>query len=72
MAALAICAASAAAARRRTDTQAAPPTRPDQSPPEDPGMIPLTVIKCLVNAATIHAPSMEPRPSCPLFNGLAR
>jgi hypothetical protein len=43
MAALAICAVTAALLRDRTDTQAAPPARPDQSPPADPGMIPLTV-----------------------------
>jgi hypothetical protein len=43
MAALAICAISAALLRDRTDTQAPPPTRPDQPPPADPGMIPLTV-----------------------------
>ncbi|GAA2700160.1 IS701 family transposase [Nonomuraea recticatena] len=61
MAALAICAVSAAAARRRTDTQAPPPTRPDQRPPADPGMIPLTVaeIKRLFNAATTRTPSLE-------------
>ena len=43
MAALAICAITAAVLRDRTDTQAPPPTRPDQPPPADPGMIPLTV-----------------------------
>ncbi|MGP3954405.1 IS701 family transposase [Nonomuraea sp. 3N208] len=61
MAALAICAVSAAAARRRTDTQAPPPTRTDQLPPEDPGMIPLTVaeIKRLFNAAATRTPSLE-------------
>jgi SRSO17 transposase len=61
MAALAICAVSAAAARRRTDTQAPPPTHPDQQPPEDPGMIPLTIaeIKHLFNAVTARTPSLE-------------
>jgi SRSO17 transposase len=61
MAALAICAVTAAAARRRTDTQAPPPASPDQSPPEDPGMIPLTIaeIKCLVNATSTRTPSLE-------------
>ncbi|MFG6202263.1 IS701 family transposase [Nonomuraea sp. JJY05] len=61
MAALAICAVSAAAARRRTDTQASPPTKPDQAAPTDPGMIPLTVaaIKDLFNAATTHTTSLE-------------
>ncbi|MFJ2030012.1 hypothetical protein [Streptosporangium sp. NPDC087985] len=60
MAALAICAASAAAARRRTDTQAPPPIRPDQPPPADPGMIPVTIaeIKRLFNAATATTPSL--------------
>jgi SRSO17 transposase len=43
MAALAICAITAALLRDRTDTQAPPPARPDQRPPADPGMIPLTV-----------------------------
>jgi SRSO17 transposase len=61
MAALAICAASAAAARCRTDTQAPPPTSPDQRPPDDPGMIPLTIaeIKRLLNAAATHTLSLE-------------
>jgi len=43
MAALAICAVTAALLRGRTDSQASPPVRPDQPPPADPGMIPLTV-----------------------------
>jgi SRSO17 transposase len=43
MAALAICAVTAASLRDRTDTQAPPPVRPDQPPPPDPGMIPLTI-----------------------------
>jgi SRSO17 transposase len=43
MAALAICAITAALLRRRTATQAPAPVRPDQLPPPDPGMIPLTV-----------------------------
>jgi SRSO17 transposase len=43
MAALAVCAITAALLKRRTGTQAAPPTAPDQPPPADPGMIPLTV-----------------------------
>jgi len=43
MAALAICAVTAALLRRRSDTRAAAPVRPEQSPPADPGMIPLTV-----------------------------
>jgi SRSO17 transposase len=43
MAALAICATTAASLKHRTDTQPPPPDRPDQPPPADPGMIPLTV-----------------------------
>ena len=43
MAALAICAITAALLRDTTDTQAPPPVRPDQPPPPDPGMIPLTI-----------------------------
>jgi SRSO17 transposase len=43
MAALAICAVAAALLRRRTDTQAPAPVLPDQPPPADFGMIPLTV-----------------------------
>ena len=43
MAALAICAITAALLRHRTDTRAPAPVRPNQPPPADPGMIPLTV-----------------------------
>ena len=43
MAALAICAVTAALLHDRTDTQAPPPVTPDQPPPPDPGMVPLTV-----------------------------
>jgi SRSO17 transposase len=43
MAALAICAVTAALVKDRTCTQAPPPDTPDQPPPADPGMIPLTV-----------------------------
>jgi SRSO17 transposase len=43
MAALAVCAVAAAHLQDSTDTQAPPPTTPDQTPPKDPGMIPLTV-----------------------------
>jgi SRSO17 transposase len=43
MAALAVSAVTAALLRDRTDTQAPPPVRPDQPPPADLGMIPLTV-----------------------------
>lgn len=52
MLALAVYAVAAAAARPRTDTQAPPPTGPDDLPPTNPGHTPLTVaaIKNLVNA----------------------
>jgi SRSO17 transposase len=43
MAALAICAVTAALLRRRTGTQAPAPVHPDQPPPAEFGMIPLTV-----------------------------
>ena len=43
MAALAICAVTAALLKGRTSTCAPPPVRPDQPPPTDLGMIPLTV-----------------------------
>ena len=43
MATLAICAVTAAMLHDRTGTQAPPPVRPDQPPPADPGMIPLTI-----------------------------
>jgi SRSO17 transposase len=54
MAALAICAVTTALLRDRTDTQAPPPVRPDQLPPPEPGMIPLTIpeIKRLLAALT--------------------
>ncbi len=45
MAALAICAVTAALLKDRTGTQAPKPVRPDQPPPAEPGMIPLTVRK---------------------------
>jgi hypothetical protein len=42
-AALAVCAVTAAQLRDRTGTQAPPPAGPDDKPPEDPGLIPLSV-----------------------------
>jgi SRSO17 transposase len=42
MAALAVCAVTAALARTRTSALARSPTSPDDPPPEDPGLIPLT------------------------------
>jgi len=58
MAALAICAVTAALLRDRTDTQAPPPLTPDQPPPPDPGMVPLTVpqVKHLLAARPIRHP----------------
>ncbi len=44
MAALAICAVTAALLKDRTDTQD-PPVTPDQAPPAEPGMIPLTILE---------------------------
>ncbi len=57
MAALPICAVTAALLRDRTDTQAPPPLRPDQPPPGEPGMIPLTIpeIKRLLAALTTRS-----------------
>jgi hypothetical protein len=59
MAALAVCAVTAAHLADRTDTQAPPPSTPDQPPPPEPGMIPLTVpeVKRLLANALHH-----PRP----------
>jgi len=58
MAALAICAVTAALLRDRTDTQAPPPVTPDQPPPPDPGMVPLTVpqVKQLLAALPTQLP----------------
>ena len=58
MAALAICAITAALVKDRTDTQAPPPARPDQPPPPEPGMIPLTIpeLKRLLAALTTRPP----------------
>jgi len=59
MAALAICAVTTALLRDRTGTQAPPPVSPDQQPPDEPGMIPLTIpeIKRLLAALTLRTPS---------------
>lgn len=59
-AALAICAVTAAHLRKRTDTQAAAPVRPDQPPPGDPGLIPLTVPQIRQILADATAPSLPP------------
>ncbi|SRR5216684_1312695 len=54
MAALAVCAVTAALARPRPSTLARPPTSPDDLPPEDPGLIALTVaeVKRVFNLLT--------------------
>ena len=53
MAALAICAVTAARLRERTDSQAPPPAGPNDKPPADPGLVPLSVreVKHLLAAA---------------------
>ena len=53
MAALAVCAVTAAQLRNRTGAQPPPPARPDEPPPREPGLIPLTVreVKRLLAAA---------------------
>src|SRR5262249_6491136 len=56
MAALAICAVTAALLRDRTDTQAPPPLTPDQPPPTDPGMVPLTVAQVKHLLAALATP----------------
>jgi SRSO17 transposase len=60
MAALAICAVTAALLRRRTGTEAPPPAGPDQAPPADPGMIPLTVPEIRRILAALTARPMPP------------
>jgi SRSO17 transposase len=56
MAALAICAVTAAWLKTSTDSQAPPPARPDDRPPADHGLIPLTVreVQRLLAAALDH------------------
>jgi SRSO17 transposase len=56
MAALAICAVAAAAAKTRTDTQAPPPTSPNDLPPADFGMISLTIAEIKRLLGTVTAP----------------
>jgi SRSO17 transposase len=61
MLALAVCAIAAATARPRTDTQATPPTGPDDIPPAEPGHVPLTVaaIKNLLNTLNPRQHNIE-------------
>ncbi len=60
MAALAICAVTAAQLAETTDTQAPPPSRPDQRPPSDLGMIPLSVPETGRLLATVTTPRSPP------------
>lgn len=60
MAALAICAVAAALLKDRTDTQAPPPVRPDQPPPAEPGMIPLTIPETKRLLAALTARPLPP------------
>ncbi len=62
MAALAVCAVTAAHLKDRTDTQAPPPNTPDQPPPPEPGMIPLTVPEIKRLLANRPAPPETARP----------
>lgn len=61
MAALAACAITAARARTTSGHLPAPPTSPNDVPPADPGLIPLTVaeVKRLVNLLTRHWHGIE-------------
>jgi hypothetical protein len=54
MAALATCAVTAAQMRQATSTLPPAPTSPDEQPPADPGLIPLSVaeVKRLLNLFT--------------------
>ena len=56
MAALAVCAVTAAQLRERTDTQAPQPAGPNDLPPADPGLVPLSVpeVQRLLAAALSH------------------
>ena len=60
MAALAVCAVTAALLRARTDTQAPPPVSPDQPPPPEPGMIPLTIPEIKRILAALAARPLPP------------
>lgn len=63
MTALAICAVTAAAMRDATSTLPPAPITPDDEPPEDPGLIPLTVaeVRRLLNllTRTWHRPTQH-------------
>jgi SRSO17 transposase len=61
MAALAVCAVTAARARTTTGSTPPPPTSPNDVPPADPGLIPLTVaeVKRLVSLLTRNWHGLE-------------
>jgi hypothetical protein len=59
MAAGAICVVTAALLKERTDTQAPPPVTPDQAPPAEPGMIPLTILEI---SRLLAARLLQPHP----------
>jgi SRSO17 transposase len=61
MAALAVCAVTTARARTTTGSTTPPPAGPDDIPPADPGLIPLTVaeVKRLVNLLTHTSHDLE-------------
>ena len=61
MAALAVCAVTAARLRGRTGTQAPPPAAPDQAPPAEPGMIPLTIPEITRLLAVLTTRPLPPR-----------
>jgi SRSO17 transposase len=60
MAALAVCAVTAALLRDRTGSQAPPPAAPDQAPPAEPGMIPLTIPEIRRLIAALAARPLPP------------
>jgi SRSO17 transposase len=60
MAALATCAVTAALLRGRTDSQARPPAAPEQAPPADPGLVPLTVPEIGRIFAALTTPPLPP------------
>ena len=60
MTALAIAATTAATMRAKTSTLPPPPVTPDQDPPEDPGLIPLTVAE-VRRLLLLFTPTQQPR-----------
>ena len=59
MAAVAICAVTAALLKDRTDTPRPAPGHPDQAPPAEPGMIPLTIVEI---SRLLAARLLQPHP----------